>query len=216
MTSCQRSAVARGYTSSVLGRRRLFNFSSPALQALRGSSDLAALPDMRGLVRLSNREDSEALRQAGNAPIQVGRPAAGLPECLVVVAGCLLAAGSASTSSTKHRQGMCSIGSMCGCMQNTQRSAAAVVRCHSLLLLLHALYWQGTSADILKVALLELHNVLTAPPWSCRILLTVHDSVVLEVPQAQWPAAAAEIARIMEGVLQQHQLHLKVDVKEGW
>jgi DNA polymerase-1 len=75
---------------------------------------------------------------------------------------------------------------------------------------------QGTSADILKVALLQLHSVLTAPPWHCRILLTVHDSVVLEVPQAQWPAAAAEMARIMEGVLQQHQLHLKVDVKEGW
>jgi DNA polymerase-1 len=68
---CQRSAVARGYTSSVLGRRRLFNFSSPALQALRGSKDLAALPDMRALARMSNRDDAEVLRQAGNAPIQV-------------------------------------------------------------------------------------------------------------------------------------------------
>lgn len=75
---------------------------------------------------------------------------------------------------------------------------------------------QGTSADILKVALLQLHLALAVPPWNCRILLTVHDSVVLEVPEAQWPAAAAEIARIMEGVLQQHQLHLKVDVKQGW
>jgi DNA polymerase-1 len=72
MTACQRSAVARGYTSSILGRRRLFSFSSPALQALRGSRDLAALPDMRDMMRLSsNREDAEVLRQAGNAPIQV-------------------------------------------------------------------------------------------------------------------------------------------------
>ncbi|KAF6260996.1 hypothetical protein COO60DRAFT_1459402 [Scenedesmus sp. NREL 46B-D3] len=143
MTKCQRSAVASGYTSSVLGRRRLFAFSSPALQALRGSRDPAALPDMRGLARMASREDAEALRQAGNAPIQ------------------------------------------------------------------------GTSADILKIALLQLHSVLTAPPWSCRILLTVHDSVVLEVPQAQWPAAGAEITRIMEGVLQQHKLNLTVDMKEG-
>ncbi|WIA08725.1 hypothetical protein OEZ85_008149 [Tetradesmus obliquus] len=144
MTTCQRSAVARGHTSSVLGRRRLYSFSSPALQALRGSRELAALPDMKGLGRLASREDAEVLRQAGNAPIQ------------------------------------------------------------------------GTSADILKVALLQLHSALAVPPWNCRILLTVHDSVVLEVPEAQWPAAAAEIARIMEGVLQQHQLHLKVDVKQGW
>jgi hypothetical protein len=89
MTSCQRNAVARGYTSSVLGRRRLFNFSSAALRALRGSSDLAALPDMRGLARLSNRDDAEALRQAGNAPIQVSWLAASLTVLTqgVLVAG---------------------------------------------------------------------------------------------------------------------------------
>jgi DNA polymerase I-like protein with 3'-5' exonuclease and polymerase domains len=90
MTSCQRSAVARGYTSSVLGRRRLFNFSSPALRALRGSSDLAALPDMRGLGRLSNREDSEALRQAGNAPIQVRWAASSFCKLSAALAGGLL------------------------------------------------------------------------------------------------------------------------------
>lgn len=83
MTTCQRSAVARGHTSSVLGRRRLYSFSSPALQALRGSRELAALPDMKGLGRLASREDAEVLRQAGNAPIQVGR-------CACRFAGCCL------------------------------------------------------------------------------------------------------------------------------
>lgn len=51
-------------------------------------------------------------------------------------------------------------------------------------------------------------------PWHCRLLLTVHDSVVLEVPKAQWPAAREEIVAVMQGVLP--ELNLKVDIKEGW
>lgn len=72
---------------------------------------------------------------------------------------------------------------------------------------------QGSSADVLKLALLQLHQRLALGPMGCRLVLTVHDEVVLEVPKDHWPAVADEIAAIMEGVL---PLMLKVDVQEGW
>lgn len=72
MTHNQRSGVARGYTQSYLGRRRLFRFQAEALRRLLGTTDLSSLPDMKGLRKLARSEaDSAVLRQAGNAPIQV-------------------------------------------------------------------------------------------------------------------------------------------------
>lgn len=72
MTQNQRSGVARGYTQSYLGRRRLFRFQSERLRRLLGTSDLTTLPDMKGLRQLARSEaDSAVLRQAGNAPVQV-------------------------------------------------------------------------------------------------------------------------------------------------
>lgn len=72
---------------------------------------------------------------------------------------------------------------------------------------------QGTSADVLKLALLQLHQRLTVEPYNCRLVLTVHDEVVMEVPDEQWPAVKGEIVAIMEGVL---PLMLKVDVETEW
>lgn len=72
---------------------------------------------------------------------------------------------------------------------------------------------QGTSADVLKLALLELHQKLTVAPYNCRLVLTVHDEVVMEVPLEHWPGVVKQITQIMEGVL---PLMLKVDVQQGW
>jgi len=54
---------------------------------------------------------------------------------------------------------------------------------------------QGTAADINKMALARLHRAL---PESCRLLLTVHDSVLLEVPKGE----AAETGRLVKRVMQ--------------
>jgi hypothetical protein len=35
---------------------------------------------------------------------------------------------------------------------------------------------QGTSADVLKAALIQLHNKLAGPPYCCRLMLTVSTS----------------------------------------
>ena len=74
---------------------------SHGLSSLRGTQDLAQLPDMKELQKLAGRDDVHVLLQATNAPIQ------------------------------------------------------------------------GTSADVLKAALIQLHDKLAGPPHHCRLLLTV-------------------------------------------
>lgn len=43
---------------------------SEGLRQLRGAVDLEAMPDMKGLQKLADREDVHTLLQASNAPIQ--------------------------------------------------------------------------------------------------------------------------------------------------
>jgi DNA polymerase-1 len=44
---------------------------------------------------------------------------------------------------------------------------------------------QGTAADLLKLAMLRIDRALEAQGGAARLLLTVHDELVLEVPQAE-------------------------------
>lgn len=43
---------------------------------------------------------------------------------------------------------------------------------------------QGSSADLIKVAMVKLHQALN--PYQARILLQVHDELVMEMPQTEW------------------------------
>ena len=54
---------------------------------------------------------------------------------------------------------------------------------------------QGTAADINKLALARLHRAL---PENCRLLLTVHDSVLLEVPKGEADEAGRLVKRVMQ------------------
>ena len=42
---------------------------------------------------------------------------------------------------------------------------------------------QGTAADILKRAMIDLHAALRAPACATRMILTVHDELLFEAPQ---------------------------------
>ncbi|MEM9291278.1 MAG: DNA polymerase I [Acidobacteriota bacterium] len=59
---------------------------------------------------------------------------------------------------------------------------------------------QGTAADIMKVALIAIHQRLGEQGLAARLLLTVHDEVVLEVPEAEVERAGALVKEAMEGV----------------
>ena len=58
---------------------------------------------------------------------------------------------------------------------------------------------QGTAADIIKIAMINLHNELKKRQSPTRILLQVHDELVLETPDDQVEDAAALVVQIMEG-----------------
>ncbi|MGB5135661.1 MAG: DNA polymerase I [Prochlorococcaceae cyanobacterium] len=61
---------------------------------------------------------------------------------------------------------------------------------------------QGSSADIIKLAMVRLHHQLTAHDLPARLLLQVHDELVLEVaPDALEPVQAV-VKEAMEGAVQ--------------
>jgi DNA polymerase-1 len=73
---------------------------------------------------------------------------------------------------------------------------------------------QGTAADILKVAMIRLWSRLQAGDLQSRMLLQVHDELVLEVPEAELEQAALLVKETMEGAYALDAA-LKVDAKVG-
>lgn len=58
---------------------------------------------------------------------------------------------------------------------------------------------QGSSADIIKIAMIQLHEVLK--PYQARLLIQVHDELVLEMPPEEWPILEPLIKTTMESAL---------------
>jgi DNA polymerase-1 len=73
---------------------------------------------------------------------------------------------------------------------------------------------QGTAADLLKKAMIEIDCRLRAEHPDARLLLTVHDELVLEVPEGKVEAVAALVKSGMEGVAEL-KVPLMVDVGSG-
>ena len=57
---------------------------------------------------------------------------------------------------------------------------------------------QGSAADILKVAMINLDQALTAKGYRTRMLLQVHDEIVLEVPNDELEAVRSLVKETME------------------
>jgi DNA polymerase-1 len=73
---------------------------------------------------------------------------------------------------------------------------------------------QGTAADIIKIAMVRLHAALRRQGLRSRILLQVHDELVLEVPYDELRAAAALVRQVMEDAFELDS-GLTVDVEAG-
>jgi DNA polymerase-1 len=73
---------------------------------------------------------------------------------------------------------------------------------------------QGTAADILKIAMIRLHQALEEQGLRSRSILQVHDELVLEVPDDELPVVAPLSKRIMEEAYELDAA-LKVDLKVG-
>ncbi|MSO82196.1 MAG: DNA polymerase I [Acidobacteria bacterium] len=60
---------------------------------------------------------------------------------------------------------------------------------------------QGTAADILKKAMIDLHGALPQHGFATRMILTVHDELLFEGPLAEAASVSALVRERMEGVV---------------
>ncbi|HFR3480487.1 TPA: DNA polymerase I, partial [Streptococcus suis] len=73
---------------------------------------------------------------------------------------------------------------------------------------------QGSAADTLKVAMINLDKALTEAGLATRMLLQVHDEIVLEVPVAELETVKAMVKETMESAISL-SVPLIVDENEG-
>ncbi len=73
---------------------------------------------------------------------------------------------------------------------------------------------QGTAADLVKIAMVKLYRRLREEKLAARILLQVHDEIILEAPEAETPRVQAVVKEVMENVTT-HAIPLRVQVEAG-
>ncbi|TNF49756.1 DNA polymerase I [bacterium] len=73
---------------------------------------------------------------------------------------------------------------------------------------------QGTAADLIKVAMIDIHRNLGIKAPEVRMILQVHDELVFEVPEKNKVQTAAMVREAMEGVMS-FKVPLVVDVGFG-
>ncbi len=136
LETLKKEAISKGFVTTIMGRRRYFNFDSSNLQKLKESS-LEKI-DLE-LIKYSY-SDAQLLRAAANAPIQ------------------------------------------------------------------------GSSADIIKIAMVKLSKILKQ--YQTNLLLQVHDELVFEVALDEWQELKTIIKNTMENVLDL-DVPLIVDINAG-
>ena len=73
---------------------------------------------------------------------------------------------------------------------------------------------QGTAADIIKLAMIRTYKALQEAGLKSRMLLQVHDELVLEVPQEELPQVKALLKQSMEQATEL-QVPLTIDINAG-
>ncbi len=73
---------------------------------------------------------------------------------------------------------------------------------------------QGTAADIIKIAMIRLHREFGERGTPARMILQVHDELIVEAPDQEVPAIAGLMREIMEDAFEL-DAPLKVDLKAG-
>jgi len=73
---------------------------------------------------------------------------------------------------------------------------------------------QGTSADIIKVAMINLCREMDKRQLKSKMMLQVHDELIFEVPEEELELMRQLVPQIMSTALKL-SLPLKVDIKTG-
>jgi DNA polymerase-1 len=73
---------------------------------------------------------------------------------------------------------------------------------------------QGTAADLIKLAMIDLDRALTSQKLRARLILQVHDELVLDVPKEEQSVVEKILAETMEGAMKL-SVPLRVNVSSG-
>ena len=73
---------------------------------------------------------------------------------------------------------------------------------------------QGTAADIIKLAMINVDNWLQTNQLKSRMIMQVHDELVLEVPEDEYKQVVLGVTECMESAASL-QVKLVVDVGDG-
>ena len=71
---------------------------------------------------------------------------------------------------------------------------------------------QGSAADMIKVAMIQIHNWLNQEKLKTRMILQVHDELLFDVPNNELQLVQTEIKTLMENAL---PLSIPVVVESG-
>ena len=74
---------------------------------------------------------------------------------------------------------------------------------------------QGTSADIIKVAMLNLEKEMDSRGLLSKLILQVHDELIFEVPEAELPVMKEIVRKLMASAIQL-SVPVRVDLKTGY
>ena len=80
---------------------------------------------------------------------------------------------------------------------------------------------QGTAADIIKIAMVRIHERLRDEGRSSRLVLQVHDELIFEVPDDEVTATLPVVQHVMQdapfpAVLLSVPLHVDARAADNW
>ncbi len=80
---------------------------------------------------------------------------------------------------------------------------------------------QGTAADLMKLAMIQLDERLSAGRFKAKFTIQVHDEVVLDCPRDEVEAIKKLVVEVMEGAMDKFlkldvPLRVNVSVGETW
>ena len=76
---------------------------------------------------------------------------------------------------------------------------------------------QGTSADILKMAMIKIHNELKNNNFKSKMLLQVHDELIFDVKESELENVISLVKNIMENIYELSvPLKVSTDYGKNW
>ena len=72
---------------------------------------------------------------------------------------------------------------------------------------------QGLAADVFKIALVDVDRALTEGGFASRIVLQVHDEIIVEVPEAEHDDVGELVTGLMRSAV---ELDVLLEVNVAW